>query len=102
MVSELTDQTFSEAMNGNVVIDFYTDWCAPCKAISPIIDRLSKDYNKVKFFKMNIESNNESVINCSIRSVPTIIFLKNGNEINRMSGYRHEKVLEDEIKAIYN
>jgi len=85
----ITDATFEqETKEGISVIDFWAEWCGPCKAIIPIIDELATSYegSGVKVLKANIDECSETPIKFGIRSVPTIVVLKDGVEIGRHVG----------------
>jgi thioredoxin len=69
---------------GNVIVDFYADWCGPCKAMSSVIGQLAAQYPNVTFLKVNTDMFPE--ISSSIRSIPTIVFYKNGQQVHRQSG----------------
>ncbi|AGF85144.1 hypothetical protein QJ854_gp638 [Moumouvirus goulette] len=93
MVKEITSsQEFIEAIGndskGLVIIDFYTTWCGPCKAMVPYYEDLSKKYPQVDFFKLNAESeDNVSVSNaCEIDAFPTFCFFKSGKYVTRIKG----------------
>lgn len=69
---------------GNVVVDFYADWCGPCKVMSGVISQLASQYPHVTFLKINTDM--FPTLSSTIRSIPTIIFYKNGQQIHRQSG----------------
>lgn len=79
------------------VIDFSASWCFPCKLQLPIIEKLEKKYKKVKFEKIDIDSDREMAMKFGIRAVPTVIVEKDGKEVNRFVGVTAEKEL---IKAL--
>ncbi|HDD35965.1 MAG TPA: thioredoxin [Archaeoglobus veneficus] len=85
---ELNSKNFSEVLkNENVVIDFYANWCAPCKMIAPIIEELAKEYaGKVVFAKLNTDENIEIAQRFAISAIPTIIFFKNGKAVDQIVG----------------
>lgn len=63
-----------------VLVDFYADWCGPCKAIAPIIDQLSKEYDgRVKFVKVDTDANQDLALQFGIMSIPTVMFFAKGN-----------------------
>lgn len=70
--------------NGNIIVDFYADWCGPCKAMSGVIGQLALQYPNITFLKINTDMFPE--LSASIRSIPTIIFYKNGQQVYRQSG----------------
>ncbi len=69
------------------VVDFYADWCGPCKIVSPIIESLSKEYaGKINFAKINTDDNQGLAIRYDIMSIPTVIVFKGGKEVDRIVG----------------
>lgn len=92
MTLMVSDQSFEkEVLTSNilVLVDFYADWCGPCKAIAPSIEELAKEYEgKVKVVKMNIEENPETPSEYAVRSIPTLMLFKNGQIIDtKVGGY---------------
>ncbi len=89
-ITILTDENFEQEVvqsDGPVVIDFWAPWCAPCKAIAPIMDALSEEYaGKVKFAKLNVDDNNASAVKFEIRSIPTIMIFRNGQILDQIVG----------------
>ena len=70
-----------------LVIDFWADWCGPCKALSPIIDELATEYaDRANIGKCDVEENDDIAVRYKIRNVPTIVFVKNDKEVNRVVG----------------
>ena len=85
-----------------VIVDFFATWCGPCQMLAPVIANLDKKYSdEVEFYKVNIDESQESAIRYGVMSVPTLIFFKNGEEIERQIGYMDEEELSkiiDEVK----
>jgi len=81
-VNEVSDQNFeSEVMNASVpvMVDFWASWCAPCRMLAPVVETIAEQYNgKVKVFKMNIDDNPATPGKYNIRSIPTLLFFKEG------------------------
>ncbi len=70
-----------------VFVDFWAEWCGPCRIIGPIIDDLSKEFDgKVKFVKVNVDENGQIADKYQIQAVPTLIIFKNGQQVNRIVG----------------
>ena len=69
-----------------VVVDFYADWCGPCKMLSPIIEAVAKENTETKFVKINVDDAQELAMEYNIMSIPTIVVIKDGKEINRSVG----------------
>lgn len=72
--------------NKTVLIDFYADWCGPCKMLSPIIEEVAKESKNVKFVKINIDDEQNLATKYNIMSIPTLVVMKNGKEVNRSIG----------------
>lgn len=89
MVKNLDMNNFKdEAMSGLVLIDFYAVWCGPCKMLSPIVDELSEEMPNVKFFKVDVDENEELVEMFNIEAMPTLIVLKDGKVVNKSVGFK--------------
>lgn len=84
-----------------VVVDFYAPWCQPCHRLSPIIDELARELPDVLFIKVNIDSLRSLASRFSIRSIPTLLFFKNGTQINRC-GPLTKSGLKKRIKEVFN
>ena len=69
-----------------VLVDFYANWCGPCKMISPIIEQLAKENNNTKFVKINVDEVQDIAIKYEVMSIPTLVVIKNGKEVNRSVG----------------
>ena len=68
------------------IIDFYADWCIPCQMLTPILQELDKKYKEVEIYKVNVDESQNSAIMYGISSVPTLIFFKDGEEVERKIG----------------
>ncbi|MCX8158896.1 MAG: thioredoxin [Candidatus Pacearchaeota archaeon] len=97
-VSELSSKNFKNFIaKGDCVVDFYAEWCVPCQKLKPVFEDVAKTLKeKTKFGKMNIDGNEEVAQEYIVMSVPTLIFFKNGKEINRVNGF----ILGEELKKI--
>lgn len=103
MALEFTDTNFKETVldkEGVSVIDFWAEWCGPCRMIGPIIEELHTEYDgKASIGKVNVDHNPEISMKYGIRSIPTILILKNGEVVDKQVGVTSKKALEDKINA---
>ncbi|MEO6313849.1 MAG: thioredoxin [Chitinophagaceae bacterium] len=90
MAAEFTDSNFKTEVLDSAqltVIDFWAEWCGPCRAIGPVIEELSKEYSgKVNIGKVNVDHNPQLSTNYGITSIPAILFVKNGNVVDKLVG----------------
>ena len=97
MVTKLTMKDFEEeAMQGDlpVLVDFYADWCGPCKMLSPIVDALSERYaGRVKFCKVNVDEDFPVAAAFGVQSIPTLVLLRNGETLEKSVGLLTESEL---------
>jgi thioredoxin 1 len=98
-----TDSNFdNEVLQSNVpvLVDFYADWCGPCKMMAPIIDELSKEYEgKAKIGKINVDQNGQTAQKYKVMSIPTILVIKNGEVVDTIVGAVPKQQLESKITA---
>lgn len=86
---------------GLVVVDFFATWCAPCQMLAPVLIELEKKYgDEVEFYKVNIDESEDVAIRYGVSSVPTLIFFKNGEEIDRQVGFADEDELSNWIEEM--
>ena len=98
---EITDSTFDANAQKYplVVVDCWTAWCGPCKMIAPIVDELAEEYaGKIVFGKLNVDENRETSMKYGIMSIPTLLVMKNGKEVDRLVGAAPKEHLEAELK----
>ena len=103
-VAEVTDQTFeAEVLKSEkpAVIDFWAEWCAPCRQISPIIKDLAERYaDRVNIVKMDIEANPNTPAQYGVRAIPTILAFKNGQVVEQLQGARPKADFEAMIEKL--
>ena len=106
MAFEFTDTNFEDEAiksGGVSVVDFWADWCGPCRLITPIIEQLSAEYgDKVKVGKLNVDENSEVSQRYAIRSIPTILIFKNGEVVDRHVGTTTKSALQQKIDQHLN
>lgn len=90
MAEQVTDATFENVVLKSelpVLLDFWAPWCGPCRAVGPIIDELSKEYDgKVRIVKMNVDENPATPTKFGIRAIPTLVLFKNGKTVEQITG----------------
>jgi len=103
MELEITDQNFDSvvAQGKPVVIDFWATWCGPCKRLAPVIEELAAQYDgKAAVCKCDIEDNTDMTDKFGIMNVPTVVFLKDGKEVDRIVGIAGKNVYEEKINSM--
>lgn len=104
MALEFTDSNFETevlASDKLTVIDFWAEWCGPCRAIGPVIEELSKDYNGVvNVGKVNVDHNPNVSLNYGITSIPAILFIKNGEVVDKLVGAQPKSNFVKKIEAL--
>ena len=85
--------------NKTVLIDFYADWCGPCRMMSPIIDQIAEEMqDKIKVGKVNVDENQELAMEYGVMSIPTIVILENGEVKNTLVGVRDKNEIKEILK----
>jgi thioredoxin 1 len=103
MALTVTDSNFNDLLKGDkpLVVDFWAEWCGPCRMVGPIIEELAKEYEeKVLIGKMDVDSNDEVIGQFSIRNIPTILFFKDGKLVDKVVGAASKTALADKIEAL--
>jgi len=103
MALEITDATFEDVVlksDKPVVVDFWAEWCGPCKMLGPVIEELSGDFDgKVVVGKVDVDANQEFASKYGIRNIPTVLIFKDGEVIGRQVGVAPKKTYEDLING---
>ena len=97
MVKHLKDENFeSEIKKGFVLVDFYADWCGPCKALAPILEELED----ISVLKINTEEHTDLAVSFGVMSIPTLILFKDGEQVGKNVGFMSKEELESWIKSL--
>lgn len=103
MAIELTDANFNELVlksDKPVLVDFWAEWCGPCRMVGPVVEELSKDYDgKAVIGKVNVDVNPNISAQFGIRNIPTVLFFKNGEVVDKQVGAVPKSVYDDKLKA---
>ena len=98
---EITDDTFDQEVIQSetpVLVDFWADWCAPCKMIAPMVDELADEYDgKIKFAKLDVDSNPMTATNFGIRGIPTLLIFKGGKPVESVVGAVPKSTLKKKL-----
>lgn len=104
MALEFTDANFKSTVlesNQLTIVDFWAEWCGPCRAIGPVIEELSTEYaGSVQVGKLNVDHNPETSMNFGITSIPAILFIKNGQVVDKLVGAQPKANFVKKIEAL--
>lgn len=103
MEVKITNENFESFKNGNLplVVDFWAAWCGPCKAIAPIIGELAEEYDgKLVVGKCDVEEADDIAMEFGIRNIPTILFFKNGQVVDKFVGATTKAKLQEKFEAL--
>ncbi len=104
MALEITDQNFEEVVMASdkpVVVDFWAEWCGPCRMIGPIIEKMSAEYDgKAVIGKVNVDHNRDVSMKFGVRNIPTVLFIKGGEVVDKSVGAVPEAVLVDKLNKL--
>ena len=104
MAQAVNDSNFDAMVTGSelpVVVDFWATWCGPCRAVSPIVDQMAEKYpRRVSVVKCNVDDSTDIPVKFGIRNIPTLLFFKNGELVDRVVGGVPQAELEKKIEAL--
>ena len=101
MITSIDSNEFREVIkNGKVVIDLFATWCGPCKMLSPILDEISEEIKEIKFYKVDVDDNQDIAREYNVMSIPTILIFNNGELVNTIIGLKSKDYLVDQFKEV--
>lgn len=103
---EITDANFKKEVLDStvpVLLDFWAEWCGPCKMIAPVVEQLATEYQgKLKVGKLDVDSNQQTSMQFGIRSIPTLLIFKNGKVVDQIVGTVPKAALADKVSKHFN
>ena len=95
---QLKNSDFDSAVaSGKVLVDFWASWCGPCKMIAPVLEKLSAEYDNVKFCKVNVDEEPALAIKFKVESIPTLLLFEDGKLTKKLIGFRSEDAIKEFI-----
>ena len=103
MTLQITDATLDDVLKTDklVLIDFWAEWCGPCKMIGPIIDEIGEEYqDEVVVGKVDVDNNDETTTRYGIRNIPTVLFIRNGEVVDKVVGAGAKSLFTEKIDKL--
>lgn len=100
-ILDVTRENFEEEVlkaDRKVLVDFYADWCGPCKMLAPIVEEVASEHEDLKVVRINIDNEESIAMDYQIMSIPTLVLIKDCKEVDRVIGYVQKKVIETMIE----
>ncbi len=105
MIYQLNDGNFEEEVINSdkpVIVDFYADWCGPCKMMTPVVSQIAGEYvDKIKVCKVNIDENTATAMKYRVLSIPTLVFFKNGEMLGRIEGAVQKSMVVQKVQKYF-
>ena len=103
MVKQLTNEEFEKNVKSSdklVFVDFYADWCGPCRMMAPIVEEISEEVDGVDFYKVNCDDEQELASKYEVMTIPTLLILKKGEQIKEFIGVTDKKEIIEELNSL--
>lgn len=101
MMKVITKDTFtSDISSGVVLVDFYADWCGPCKMIAPVLEELQSEMDTVSIFKVDVDADSELAGQYGVQSIPNMIIFKDGKAVDQVIGFTSKAELQKRLEAV--
>lgn len=104
MVTDVTDQDFEQEVIKStlpVLVDLWAPWCAPCRMVAPVVEKLAEEYNgRFKFCRLNVDDNHQTAAKYRVMSIPTLLFFKGGAAVDTVIGAVPKQALQPKIDAL--
>ena len=104
MIQTIDDAGFNDFIQSTpttILVDLWAEWCAPCKILAPVLEELDENYrNSLKIAKLNVDFNPDTPVQYDVRGIPTILFFKNGKNIERTVGAVNKQLILDKLEHI--
>jgi thioredoxin 1 len=102
MTKETNDSNLQEVIDlkGLTIIDFWAQWCGPCRILGPIIDTLATENTDINIYKIDVDGSPESCAKYGIRSIPTVLFLKDGEVVDKFTGAKSKEFIQEKIDTL--
>lgn len=103
MALKVTDENYKEVLSGGkpVVLDFWAEWCGPCRMVGPIVDELAAEYEgRVEIGKVDVDDNDDIVSEYGIRNIPTVLFFKDGELVDKQVGAAGKETFIEKINKL--
>jgi thioredoxin 1 len=104
MIKTIDDEHFEDyisSVSTPIIVDFWAEWCGPCKMIAPVLDEIDENYgNSIQIAKLNVDFNSDTSVKYDIKSIPALLFFKNGELLGKLSGAVPKQKILDKLEAL--